>query len=234
MKSILDQNFYELLEVQPDAPTDEIERAYQIAHSTYDTGSLALYSVFEEGDAVVLRERLDTAYRVLSDSASRREYDAAIAAECAEVDLEANGNNGGSVGPLEIELELPLEIEFEAEAEPQIIASSSVELGEFDDFEDDPEDTVYDGDRLRRARLRRELELEHIASITKITPTYLSFLEEDRFDDLPAPVYVRGFVTAYARCVGLDPALVARSYMERFESTAPPKRSRKKNLFARS
>jgi hypothetical protein len=30
-------------------------------------------------------------------------------------------------------------------------------------------------------------------------PTYLRFIGEDRYDALPAAVYVRGFVTAYAR-----------------------------------
>ena len=40
----------------------------------------------------------------------------------------------------------------------------------------------------------------------------------DRFSELPAPVYVRGFVVAYANCVGLDSKRVATSYMKKFES----------------
>jgi len=77
---------------------------------------------------------------------------------------------------------------------------------------------MYDGARLRRARMRRGLELDQIAQVTKINPTYLRFLEEERFDDLPAAVYVRGFVAAYARCCGLDLGAVVPSYMERFET----------------
>jgi cytoskeletal protein RodZ len=46
--------------------------------------------------------------------------------------------------------------------------------------------------------------------------SYLRCLEEDHYAGLPAPVYVRGFVAAYARCVGLDPQSVAASYMQRF------------------
>ena len=75
----------------------------------------------------------------------------------------------------------------------------------------------FDGARLRRCRVRRGLELEQIAAITKVNPRYLACIEEDRFDELPAPVYVRGFVHAYARCLGLDPAPVAAAYLERFE-----------------
>lgn len=32
----------------------------------------------------------------------------------------------------------------------------------------------------------------------------LCAIEEDRLDDLPGEVFVRGFVKAYARCLGLD------------------------------
>jgi hypothetical protein len=33
---------------------------------------------------------------------------------------------------------------------------------------------------------------------------------------------VRGFVTAYAKCIGLDAKLVATSYMKNFEDKTPP------------
>jgi flagellar biosynthesis protein FlhG len=76
----------------------------------------------------------------------------------------------------------------------------------------------FDGARLRRSRLRAGIELEDISGITKITPSYLRFIEEDRYGELPAPVYVRGFVRAYADCVGLDSTRVATSYMKKFEA----------------
>ena len=67
-------------------------------------------------------------------------------------------------------------------------------------------------------RLHCGLELEDISRVTKINPTYLCFIEEDRYAELPAPVYVRGFVTAYAECVGLDGRRAAASYMKKFEA----------------
>jgi cytoskeletal protein RodZ len=36
---------------------------------------------------------------------------------------------------------------------------------------------------------------------------------------LPADVYVRGFVTAYAKSIGLDPKIVVPSYMARVQSS---------------
>ncbi len=93
----------------------------------------------------------------------------------------------------------------------QAFPPSPLEGGDEDEASPD-----YDGTRLRRTRLRRGIELEQIAAITKINPTYLRFLEEERFDDLPAAV--RGFVVAYLRCVGIDPGKGAASYMARFEA----------------
>ncbi len=85
----------------------------------------------------------------------------------------------------------------------------------------------FDGARLRRVRLHRGVEIEEIAEVTKVNPTYLHFLEEERFEDLPSAVYVRGFVKGFASCVGLPPDRVARSYMQRYEETRDnPKRRR--------
>ena len=55
---------------------------------------------------------------------------------------------------------------------------------------------------------------------------YVPFLFK-RFDDLPAAVYVRGFVKGYASCIGLDPERVAKSYMPRCERNreSPKQRS---------
>ena len=89
-------------------------------------------------------------------------------------------------------------------------------IDELDALEDDSGE--FDGSRLRRSRLHRGMELEDISGVTKISPTYLRFIEEDRYAELPAPVYVRGFVTAYAECVGLDGKHAAASYMKKFEA----------------
>ena len=83
----------------------------------------------------------------------------------------------------------------------------------------------FDGPRLRRLRMHRGVEIEEIAKTTKVNPSYLHFIEEERFADLPAAVYVRGFVMGYASSVGLDPSRVADSYMSRYdESQNNPRR----------
>ena len=61
------------------------------------------------------------------------------------------------------------------------------------------------GSWLREHRIAAGFELEQAAEETRISYGYLDAIEADRFDVLPAPVYVRGFVRLYARFLGIDP-----------------------------
>ena len=73
------------------------------------------------------------------------------------------------------------------------------------------------GSHLRRERESRSLSLEEVSNITRIPRKTLLSLEADRFEELPADVFVRGYIKAYASTVEVDPEeLVAR-----FDSTRP-------------
>ena len=67
------------------------------------------------------------------------------------------------------------------------------------------------GEWLRAARARRNIGIDEVARDTRINQSYLEAIEGGHFEELPAPVYARGFVRMYARYLGLDPELaVAR------------------------
>jgi cytoskeletal protein RodZ len=74
------------------------------------------------------------------------------------------------------------------------------------------------GPRLRDARIARGLTLADIARATRIPQSALTHLEEGRFDQLPAPVFVRGFIRSFARVVGCDAGPLVRSYEARVAS----------------
>ena len=86
------------------------------------------------------------------------------------------------------------------------------------EVEDDPTGD-YDGPRLRRTRLFRGYEIQQIADVTKVSSLHLRNIEDENFGELPADVYVRGFVTAYAKTIGLDPQQVVPSYMARLQES---------------
>jgi hypothetical protein len=76
------------------------------------------------------------------------------------------------------------------------------------------EQRVHFGSRLKEQREARQLSLGDVARMTKIPERSLERLEHGRFEELPAEVFVRGFVRSYARVVGLDPEDMARRYGE--------------------
>jgi flagellar biosynthesis protein FlhG len=196
MKAFSEQTHYEILEVARDGTADQVERAYRVARATYASDSLATYSVYDESEQRALQERIELAYAVLSDTQQRSAYDASL-----------------GPGPrVELSLSFADEGEQGLENAPEIRG-----------FEESVEDGPFDGARLRRWRIARGIELERIASATKISASYLRSLEEERFDALPASVYVRGFLTAYVRAVGLDADRVVPNYMERVAAARPEK-----------
>jgi len=76
------------------------------------------------------------------------------------------------------------------------------------------------GHELRQARERREISLQHLSRITKISPRVLQVLEAADETRLPARVFTRSFVRTYALEVGLDPDDTVRRYFDQFEDAA--------------
>jgi cytoskeletal protein RodZ len=77
------------------------------------------------------------------------------------------------------------------------------------------------GQKLRQAREARNITLQEIAATTKIGTRALQALEWERFEQLPGGIFNKGFVRAYARCVGLDEEETVAAYMEAAK-VAPP------------
>jgi hypothetical protein len=69
------------------------------------------------------------------------------------------------------------------------------------------------GEKLRKQREQRGIELDTISNTTKISTRMLRALEEEHFDQLPGGVFNKGFVRAYARQVGLDEAEAVSDYL---------------------
>lgn len=79
------------------------------------------------------------------------------------------------------------------------------------------EDTEYTGDLLRQVREARGLSLEQMANTTKIAIYYLRDLESENYEDLPARVYVKGYLKQIARLLKLESEPLVRSYIDRME-----------------
>ena len=59
------------------------------------------------------------------------------------------------------------------------------------------------GSRLGKARMAANMTVEEVADGLNLTLGIVQALERDAVDELPAPVFVRGYISNYARLVGL-------------------------------
>jgi cytoskeleton protein RodZ len=68
------------------------------------------------------------------------------------------------------------------------------------------------GERLRSARKARAVSLERVAQALHLDEGIVLALEEERFEALGAPVFVRGHLRAYAKLLGLDAETLLTAY----------------------
>ena len=80
----------------------------------------------------------------------------------------------------------------------------------------------YTGSFLKKIREYKNVSVERMADMTKISKTYIRNIEEEDYVKLPADVYTRGFVYQYAKCLKLNPELVATSYVHHLKQIKNP------------
>jgi cytoskeletal protein RodZ len=68
------------------------------------------------------------------------------------------------------------------------------------------------GTLLKEARSRKAISLEEVHSRIKIHPRVLQLLEDDKFDKLPSPLFVKSFLKSYAEFLEVNPDEIVRTY----------------------
>ena len=199
-----EQTYYEILETEPGVSDEEIRRAHRTVKDNYASGSMLIAGLYDEHELAALHARINAAHDTLFAPDRRRLYDLALpeadlaravrAAASLPRPAGAAAGVGGGAGADE-----------RPDATGAVIDTSAEVTGAF----------------LRKVREIRGLELGDIAQRTKISERYLRALEEEQFGEMPAAVYVRGYVTEYARALRLDPQRVAESYLVRYRAKLP-------------
>ena len=188
-----EQTYYEILETEPGVSDEEIRRAHRAIKEIYASGSLVVAGLYDDHELAELHARVNAAHDTLFAPERRRVYDLAL----PEADLARAVRAAASAGR-----RAPAAANtVEERAEPPETIDPGAEItGEF----------------LRKLRQTRGIELGDIAQRTKISERYLRAIEEERFSDMPAAVYVRGYVMEYARALRIDPQRVVEAYLTRF------------------
>jgi cytoskeletal protein RodZ len=72
--------------------------------------------------------------------------------------------------------------------------------------------TLTLGEKLKKLRSDKRIALNEISRVTKIRLEYLQCLEDGKYDELPADVYVRGFLKSYGDFLGVDESSLVKLF----------------------
>jgi cytoskeleton protein RodZ len=77
------------------------------------------------------------------------------------------------------------------------------------------------GGRLVAAREAQGLTLAVVANKLRLSAAILQALESDRYEDLPEPIFVRGYLRAYARLLEMDQKVLVAEYNRLVDTLGP-------------
>lgn len=197
-------NYYDILEVSPHCAQHEVTAAYEKAKLTYSGENTAIYTIFSDEEARELLKLVEEAYSVLGNKTLRGLYDEKLAQNgIRREDLTFDALKNQS----KIFQDTPKKINSD---KPEFNADPIIER-EIKDA------TVFDGAFLKKIREYKKISLERMSETTKISAYYISALEKIDPGNLPAPVFVRGYVGQIAKVLGLDDKRACDSYMKIFK-----------------
>jgi cytoskeleton protein RodZ len=87
---------------------------------------------------------------------------------------------------------------------------------------DPPSSSLGPGDRLQAARISIGLTLEDVANRMHLSTSILNSLEENNFEDITAPIFVKGYLRSYARIVNLNEEEILKLYFGHCTDCDPP------------
>ena len=73
-------------------------------------------------------------------------------------------------------------------------------------------DEISCGEILANIRSEKELSVNQVAREIKIEPHVIEMIENNDFESIGAPVFVKGYLRQYSKLVGLDPDLIIEKY----------------------
>ena len=66
------------------------------------------------------------------------------------------------------------------------------------------QNSIGPGERLKTARIQKQLSVEHVADQLHLRPSIVLAIEEDDYEQLPGTTFLKGYIRSYSRLVGLS------------------------------
>jgi cytoskeleton protein RodZ len=89
--------------------------------------------------------------------------------------------------------------------------------------EHEPRQTgIGPGERLQAARIQQGLSLDDVADRMHLSLSILKAIEDNNFEEITAPIFVKGYLRAYARIVSLNEDEMILQYLDFYSEEDPP------------
>jgi hypothetical protein len=211
MKPFKELNYYEVLEVSPDALPLEIRRAYKESFTLYQDDAIASYSFFSEEERREILSRIEQAYLTLINPEARTAYDQnLIASGLLDEEKTLRDKTKKPIAIFDYQktrLDSPAFASRSVELKLRVEQSSLIRYLL-------AQDTITGSD-LQKLRMALEVPLEEIAVKTNIRIDILRAIEAENVDLLPPLVYLKGFLRAYIRYLELDERIILDAYLKK-------------------
>lgn len=196
-------NFYEILELNTNVAQHEITTAYERAKTTYSGDNPAIYTIFSDQEARELLSMIEEAYSILGNKTLRNIYDQRLLGQ-------------SKINPEDLTYDSILNASRLIFQDTKVdTKKSSFVRNEM--FEKDISDcTEWNGEMIRKVREYKNFTMEKLSEIIKVNSFYIKAIEAMTPNNLPAPVFVRGYVLQIAKELGLNAKAVADSYMKNY------------------
>ena len=180
MKRITQLNYYEVLDLEPTASNEEIQQSFARLRKTYDTDSLAIYSILSEEEREYMAARIEEAYNTLINKEKRIEYDSSI-----------------GIGSSNSKKDTKIVKFVSAKSEKNQMKTE--ETAENKNNQDPLEQ-----DFLKKLRQKKGISLIEISELTNIRIHFLEALENGKYNELPGRAYAMGFLREFVKYLGMD------------------------------
>jgi DnaJ-class molecular chaperone len=210
MKPFREQNYYELLEILPDASPLEIRRAYKRVFELYQDESIVSYSFFSKEERQEILSLLEKAYLALIDLESRAQYDRRLI-ELGLMDKRMQYSN-------KMKEPIPIydfkKIHFDMFEPGRKLEELKERVSQNQLIQKILAQDILTGADLHKIRTELEIPLEEIADITKVQIGMLRAIEEDNLELFPPAVYLKGFLKSYARYLQIDENVIVNGFIK--------------------
>jgi curved DNA-binding protein CbpA len=219
------KNYYEVLEIDINSSPQTIENAYIRSRNAYTGDSVALYSLMTKEECDKILTQIEEAYSILGFPEKRREYDRLRGYNQTKAHQTSTREHVNTAQTVETHPKDAIQYEdyssnlIEAKVS-KLTAAKKFGLEFNEDTEMDRkirECVEFTGLFLKQVREYKNVTIERMAEMTRISKTHITAIENEDISKLPADVYVRGYVYQYAKVLKLNPDQVATSYLLHFK-----------------